>query len=42
MAVEIKEAVRKEVIGRLIYNKEDDGLRVTRLATKRREEELRK
>jgi len=29
--VEIKEAVKEEVIGRLIYNKEDDRLRVIRL-----------
>jgi len=42
MAVKIKEAVREEVIGRSIYNKEDDGLRVTRLAIKRREEKLRR
>ena len=42
MAVKIKEAVKKEVIGRSIYNKEDDGLKVTRLATRRREEELRR
>ena len=40
--MEIKEAVRKEVIGRSIYNKEDDGLRVTRSVTKRREEKLRR
>ena len=40
--MEIKEAVREEVIGRLIYNKEDDRLRVTRLVTRRREEKLRR
>ena len=42
MVVEIKEAVREKVIGRSIYNKEDDKLRVTRSATRRREEELRR
>ena len=40
--MEIKEAVREEVIGRSIYNKEDDRLRVTRLVTRRREEKLRR
>ena len=40
--MEIKEAVRKEVIRRLIYNKEKNGLKVIRLTTKRREKELRR
>ena len=40
--MEIKEAVREKVIGRSIYNKENDGLRVIRSATKRREEKLRR
>ena len=42
MVVEIKEAVREKVIGRSIYNKEDDKLRVTRSAIKRKEKKLKR